>query len=303
MELIFLGTGAGMPSKFRNVTSIALRHRFNGAIWLFDCGEATQHQILHTTLKPRKIEKIFITHLHGDHIYGLPGLLGSRSFLEGTAPLSIYGPAGIRDYVTTSLSVSHTHLKYNLTIHEIGEGIIFEDENFSIEARKLDHAVPSFGFRIVEKDKPGPLLSEKLMAEGIKPGPIYKRLKNGEKVQLEDGRIIDGKEYLGPPKKGRILTILGDTRPCENAVRLAENADLLIHEATFDRGSRDLAYEYFHSTTEQAAQCAKTAGARKLCLTHISSRFEKKDWQVLEKEARAIFPNSVIVEDLEKIQL
>ncbi|WAA10484.1 ribonuclease Z [Fervidibacillus albus] len=303
MELTFLGTGAGMPAKHRNVTSIAIKHLYDGSVWLFDCGEATQHQILHTSIKPRKIDKIFITHLHGDHIFGLPGLLGSRSFLEGTEPLHVYGPDGIRDFIETSLKISGTHLKYDLHIHEIDEGIVYEDDRLLICAKKLDHAILSFGYRVVEKDKPGPLLVEKLKREGIMPGPIYKQLKNGETVQLEDGRTISGFDYVGSSKKGRILTVLGDTRFCESSINLAKDADILVHEATFDKRSEEIAHQYFHSTTVQAAKVAFQAGVKKLFITHISSRYEKKDWPILEQEAKEIFPDTEIAYDLKVVHL
>lgn len=298
MELLFLGTGAGVPAKLRNVTAIALKLlEERNAVWLFDCGEATQHQILHTSLKPRKIEKIFITHLHGDHIFGLPGLLGSRSFQGGLSELVVYGPKGIRQYIEVSLQVSQTHLKYPLTIIEMDEGVIFEDEQFEIEARLLDHAIPSYGFRITEKDLPGKLDAEKLQAENIPSGPIYQRLKNGETVKLDDGRVINGRDYLGPEQTGRVVCILGDTRPCENALKLAQNADMLIHEATFAADSGEMAIDYFHSTTAQAAELALKAQVRSLCITHISSRYGKEQWGELAEEARAIFPETRIAYD------
>ena len=151
VDIFFLGTGAGMPAKLRNVTSIALKLlEERGAVWLFDAGEATQHQILHTPIKPRRIEKIFITHLHGDHIYGLPGLLSSRSFQGGESEVTVYGPKGIKDYIHVSLSISQTYLKYPLVVIEIEEGSIFEDEQFLVESRRLDHGIPSYGYRIVE---------------------------------------------------------------------------------------------------------------------------------------------------------
>jgi ribonuclease Z len=156
LDIFFLGTGAGIPAKLRNVTSIALKLlEERGSIWLFDAGEATQHQILHTSIKPRRIEKIFITHLHGDHIYGLPGLLASRSFQGGESEVTVFGPKGLKEYITISLSVSQTYLKYPLKIVEIAEGVIFEDEQFIVEARLLEHGIPSYGYRIVEKDRPG----------------------------------------------------------------------------------------------------------------------------------------------------
>ena len=158
MDFVLLGTGAGVPAKARNVTSIALQLlEERGTVWLFDCGEATQHQILKTAVKPRKIEKIFITHLHGDHIFGLPGFLSSRSFQGGVDKLTVYGPQGIDAFITTSLQVSGTHLKYPLEIIEIEEGVVFEDEQFTVTAMSLDHGIYSIGYRIVEKDRPGKL--------------------------------------------------------------------------------------------------------------------------------------------------
>ncbi|MBB2483213.1 ribonuclease Z [Bacillus sp. APMAM] len=304
MELLFLGTGAGIPAKLRNVTSIALKLlEERKTVWLFDCGEATQHQILHTALKPRRIEKIFITHLHGDHIFGLPGLLGSRSFQSGDTELTIYGPKGLRQFIVVSLQISDTHLQYPLKIVEIEDGVIFEDDQFIVEAAKLDHAVESFGYRIIEKDKPGTLNAKKLQEEGVPPGPIYAKLKKGESVELENNKIIHGGDYLGPTIKGRIITILGDTRTCENAVKLASNADILVHESTFSADSEEMAYEYFHSTTSQAAKTAKRADVNVLCLTHISSRYGLEDSKQLVEEAKSIFPNTYIAHDFFEIEI
>lgn len=302
MEVLFLGTGAGVPAKLRNVSSIALKLlEERGAVWLFDCGEATQHQILHTSIRPRRIEKIFITHLHGDHIYGLPGLLSSRSFQGGETEVIVYGPKGIDRFIHTCLHVSETVLKYPLKVVEIEEGVVFEDEQFFVEARLLEHGIPSYGYRIVEKDRPGTLLVDRLKEAGIPPGPIYKKIKNGENVTLEDGRIIVAKSFVGPPVKGRIVTVLGDTRICKASYELALNADVLIHEATFSKGEENLAYEYFHSTTTQAAQIAKSANVKKLLLTHISSRYNRPDWKLLEEEAKEIFPQVEIAEDFKEI--
>lgn len=304
MEVLFLGTGAGVPAKIRNVSAIALMLlEERNAVWLFDCGEATQHQIIHTSLKPRKIEKIFISHLHGDHIFGLPGLLGSRSFQGGTTELIVYGPKGIREFIQSALKVSNTHLKYPLLIKEIDEGTVFEDDQFIVESLLLDHGVPSYGFRIQEKDKSGTLQASQLIADGVPPGPIYQRLKNGELVTLDDGRIIDGKDYVGPTQKGRVIAIMGDTRPCNNTVTLARDADLLIHEATFSADSEEMAWTYYHSTTVQTAKLAKEANVASLCLTHISSRYGKGDWKQLAREAKAVFPATKIANDFLEIKI
>lgn len=304
MDIFFLGTGAGMPAKLRNVTSIAFKLlEERGAVWLFDAGEATQHQILHTSIKPRRLEKIFITHLHGDHIYGLPGLLSSRSFQGGESEITVYGPKGIKEYLHVSLSVSQTYLKYPLKVTEIDEGVIFEDDQFTVEARLLDHGIPSFGYRIVEKDRPGTLLADKLMEAGVQPGPIFRKIKNGEVVTLEDGRVIEPSKFVGPEQKGRVVAILGDTRYCERSILLAKNADLLIHEATFSKGEEKLAYDYFHSTTHQAADIAKQADCKQLYLTHISSRYDRNAWRELVDEAKEIFPNTDIAEDFKEINI
>lgn len=305
MELLFLGTGSGVPSKQRNVASIALKLLDErNSVWLFDCGEGTQHQILRTTLKPRKITKIFITHMHGDHIYGLPGLLSSRGFQGGEDPVTVYGPKGIKGYIQSSLRFSGTHLSYPIKFVEFTEpGIIFEDHQFKIYVDKLQHGLPSFGFRVVETDHDGTLDADLLKEMNVPSGPVYGRLKNKEVVELEDGRIIDGKDFVGPKQKGRIVTILGDTVKHPNSVKLAKNADVLVHEGTFGYTETDLARQYNHSTTTQAAEVAKEAGARKLLLTHFSSRYLYKDLKDLENEARKTFEATYVMKDLQEISI
>lgn len=305
MEILFLGTGSGVPSKHRNVSSLALKllDERNG-IWLFDCGEATQHQILKTTLKPRKIEKIFISHMHGDHIYGLPGLLSSRSFQGGEDKVTIYGPKGIKGYVLSSLQYSGTRVSYPLEFVEYDKmGVLFKDDQFTVYVDKLQHGVPSYGFRIEEADHEGTLDAEKLKEMNIPPGPIYGRIKNKEMIELEDGRVIDGKDFVGPKHKGRIVTILGDTVKHPNSVKLAQNADVLVHEGTFGHGEEKMARQYNHSTTTQAAEVAREANVGKLMLNHFSSRYMYNDIQRLIKEARKIFPNTYPTSDLYEIDI
>lgn len=272
-----------------------------GSVWLFDCGEATQHQILHTSLKPRRIEKIFITHMHGDHIYGLPGLLSSRSFQGGKSEVEVIGPKGLGQYIKTSLSISGSYLKYPLKITELEEGTVFDDGQFRVEALLLDHGIPSYGYRIIEADRPGTLLADKLEEAGIPPGPIYKKIKSGEAVSLADGTLLNPAAFLGPRQKGRIVAILGDTRYCENSIELAKDADLLVHEATFAAGEEGMAHEYFHSTTAQAADVAIKSRAKKLCLTHISSRYDRLASKELLEEARGFFANTELAEDFKEI--
>lgn len=305
MKLTFLGTGSGVPAKHRNVSSLALHiDDKEGSVWLFDCGEATQHQILHTSLKPRKITKIFITHLHGDHIFGLPGLLSSRSFQGGEAPLTVYGPKGIGDFIETSLRVSMTHVKYPLNIEEFDEeGLFCDEKDFRIEGKKLVHGISSYGFRIVQKDMPGALLMDKVKENLIPSGPHLQSLKEGKQVTLADGRIVDGKDFIGPPKKGKVITVLGDTRYNETSIELGLAADVLIHEATFGAKDEMLAKDYFHSTTIQAAKVAKEAGASQLLLNHISARYQKEEVNMLLDEAREVFPNTIVVNDFDVITI
>ncbi|HAQ7288493.1 MULTISPECIES: ribonuclease Z [unclassified Enterococcus] len=305
MELQFLGTGAGVPAKHRNVTSIALKLLDErNEVWLFDCGEGTQMQILRTTIRPRKIGKIFITHLHGDHIFGLPGLISSRSFQGGDTPLEIYGPKGIEEYIKVSLGISQTRLSYPLKFIELNETApIFTDQQFSVYTKKLNHGIDSFGYRVVEHDHKGELQVDRLKELGIPAGPLYGKLKQGETIQLEDGRTINEKDFVGPDKKGRIVTILGDTRKTHNSVVLAENSDILVHESTFNKDEARMAHNYFHSTTHQAAEVAKEAQAKRLLLTHISARYLGKAALELEKEAQEVFENTTIMKDFDSIEI
>ncbi|ODJ60335.1 ribonuclease Z [Brochothrix thermosphacta] len=304
MELTFLGTGAGVPAKTRNVTAIALQLLDERSVWwLFDCGEATQHQLLKSSLKPGKIEKIFITHLHGDHIFGMPGLLSSRSFQGGDTALTVYGPKGIRAFIETSLKVSQTHLSYPLIIEEMQPGVIFEDEQFKVETALLSHGIDSYGFRIEERDKVGKLDVAGLTKLGVKPGPVFKVIKDGGDVTLEDGSVISGKDFVAPSIKGRIVTILGDTRPTDTSVKLAQGANVLVHEATFEADKSKMARAYYHSSTTQAATIALKANVTHLILTHISSRYMFDDLKKLAQEARSVFENTDIADDFSTFEI
>lgn len=305
MELEFLGTGAGSPAKSRNVTSVALKLLDEcNSIWLFDCGEGTQQQILQTNIKPRKINKIFITHLHGDHLFGLPGLLSSRSFQGGNDLLTVYGPKGIKEYVQTSLRISESNLTYPIKFVELhGDGVILNDDKFVVSCKRLDHKILSFGYRIVEKDHPGELLVDKLKELNIPSGPVYGKIKTGKKVVLDDGRTIDGKEFIGPVQKGRIVTIIGDTRSTSKIVSLARHADVLVHESTFSDDESKLARNYYHSTNVQAANVAKVAGVKMLALDHISARYNGKGIYRLLTQAKKVFPNTKIMRDFDIIDI
>ncbi|GGF63776.1 ribonuclease Z [Paenibacillus albidus] len=299
MEVYFLGTNAGVPTLQRNVTSVALRLlEERRSFWMFDCGEGTQHQILRSPLRLGKLEKVFVTHLHGDHLFGLPGLISSRGYQGGTAPLTVYGPPGLKAYLDISLSVSQSRIPYTLEVVEHTGGLVFEDETFKVEAGLLEHRIDSYGYRVTEKDSPGSLNTDLLRSYGLKPGPLYGKLKKGENVTTEDGVLIQASEVVSEPKQGRIVTVLGDTRPCAGSLPLASGADLVIHEATFGHELEAMAYQYHHSTARQAAELAGEAGARQLLLTHFSSRYTSQEELIpLLEEAKSIFADTQLAEE------
>lgn len=306
MQIEFLGTGAGVPARFRNVTSIALRllEEIN-SVWLFDAGEGTQIQMLQSTIRPRKVDKIFVTHLHGDHIYGLPGLLSSRSFQGGEEELVIYGPHGIKQFVETSLRVAQTHLTYPLKFVELPNegGEVLRTDKFTVTALPLDHKILSLGYRVVEHDHAGELLVERLRAMQVPEGPLYGQLKRGNDITLPDGREIKSADVIGPAKKGRTVVILGDTRKTPNAGELATGADVLVHESTYGKGEGKQARNHYHSTSIQAAEVAENAGVGRLLLTHISARYAGKSANELAYQARTIFENTRVVNDFDVFEV
>lgn len=305
MELIFLGTSGGVPTRARNVTAMLLNlnHPTRPGLWLFDCGEGTQQQLLETNYHPGKIDRIFITHLHGDHLFGLPGLLCSRSMAGIAHPLTIYGPKGIREFVETALRLSGSWTDYPLTIEEISPGDVLDDGLRKVTAWPLNHPLECFGYRIEEHDKPGALDANALIAAGVAPGPLFQRLKAGETITLDDGRTIDGAQYLSPAIPGKKLAIFGDTAPCPAARDLANGVDLMVHETTLEAAMEEKANSRGHSSTRQAAQLALEAGAGKLVMTHFSSRYDAEGCQQLLAECQRIFPASVLAEDFAVITI
>jgi len=305
MELIFLGTSAGVPTRTRNVTAILLdlQHPTRGGLWLFDCGEGTQHQLLRTVYNPGKLDKIFITHLHGDHIFGLPGLLCSRSMAGIAHPLTIYGPKGIAEFVETTLRLSGSWTDYPLEVIEIAEGQVFDDGVYTVSAWPLNHPVECYGYRIEEHDKPGALNAAALMADGVKPGPMFQRLKQGETITLEDGRLVNGQDYLSAPQPGKKLAIFGDTAPCPSALLLAQGVDVMVHEATLETAMEEKANGRGHSSTRQAARLAREAGVGKLIVTHVSSRYDARGCESLLAECREVFSACELAEDFTQVSV
>jgi ribonuclease Z len=288
------------------VSALALTFVQEGKWWLFDCGEGTQHQIQRTPLKLSRLERIFITHLHGDHIFGLPGLLASRSLQDNAeSPLEIVGPPGTEEFVRTALRVSGTHVAYPLSFKTLTApstvSTAIVDEGVRVEYAALRHGILCYGYAVIEDDKAGTLDVDKLAALGIRPGPIYGRIKAGETVTLDDGRVVDGRDFVGPDIRGRKVVICGDTSPTDAVAALGKGADVLVHEATFVDADVDLARRANHSTASQAAAAAVKAGVKSLILTHISPRYddpERSMLPVLLAEAVAVFPESMLASDL-----
>lgn len=303
MELLFLGTCAGTPSRERNVSAIALTLGNSGHFWLFDCGEGTQHQMMRSPLKIGKMEKIFITHLHGDHIFGLPGLLTSRSMGGVTEPLTIYGPSGIRAFIDATLSLSASYVTFPLEIIEIAAGEVLDDSVMRVSAWPMNHVIECYGFRIEEHDKPGALDAARLKADGIPAGSWFQRLKQGETIVLEDGRQVCGRDYLGPATKGKSLAIFGDTAPTEVARQLAAGVDVMVHETTLEAAMAEKANGRGHSTTVQAAEAARLAGAKRLIATHFSARYGYADVEKLLAECREIFPITELARDFARFKV
>ncbi|MDX2229021.1 MAG: ribonuclease Z [Leptolyngbyaceae cyanobacterium bins.349] len=300
MQITFLGTSSGVPTRHRNVSGVALRLPQRAEVWLFDCGEGTQHQFLRSELRISQLTRIFITHMHGDHIFGLMGLLASCGLAGNPSRIDIYGPPDLDEYLKACRRYSQTHFSYPIKVHTVRPGVVFEDDEFTVSCQSLKHRVPAFGYRVAEKDRPGHFNVERAAALGIPSGPIYGKLKRGETITLPDGRQIRGTDLCGPMQMGRKFVYCTDTVYCDAAVELATGADVLIHEATFAHQDAEMAYQRLHSTSTMAAQVALGAGVRQLIMTHFSPRYapgnevEIKD---LLAEARSIFPNTEIASD------
>lgn len=300
MKIMFLGTSSAQPTRTRNVTGIAFSTPDSREVWLFDCGDGSQRQVLANGLSISGIRRVFITHMHGDHVFGLPGLMATMSLSGKTTQTDLYGPEPLEAFLSGCRDITNTRFNFPYTIHRLEPGIVFQNNNLSVECLPLDHGVATFGFRICESQRPGRLHVDRLKALGVPEGPIYGRLKSGEEVLLPDGRTIKGRDYCDPPIRGRILTICLDTFPCENAVKLARDADLLIYEATYGEELRERALERKHSTAAMAADIAKQARVRRLFLTHFSTRYDQEAGVTtsnLLEQARMIFPATELAQD------
>jgi ribonuclease Z len=299
LHVIFLGTGGSIPTPQRGLSAVAIRRK--NELLLFDCGEGTQRQMIQAGVGFHRKTKIFITHMHGDHILGLPGLLQTMSLLDREKKLEIYGPQGIKAFVEAISQTVRFSLVFPVEVSEVEAGLVCEEREYEVYATRSNHMTLSFAYALTEKPRAGRFHPEKAKALGVPEGRLWSKLQDGSSVELPQGGVVKPEMILGAPRPGRKVVYTGDTMPSENVVGLAENADLLIHEATFDDEMVERAEEDGHSTPSQAAETAKEAGVNRLILTHISARY--RDAGLLLEQARNVFFNTVLAEDFLKIEL
>jgi ribonuclease Z len=300
-KIVFLGTSASTPSKERNLSSTCIN--FNGQNFLFDCSEGTQRQIMSSGLSFMKVDFIFISHFHGDHILGLPGLLATMTMQERQKELFIAGPKGLGQKVKSALWLSGFQPSFPLKLKELkGKGIVLKEKNFKIFAIPLRHDTPCFGFVFEELRPEGKFVREKALKLEIPEGPLWGQLQAGKSIKVS-GKTFKPEMVLdySKGKKGKKIAIIMDTLPNYSLQEL-KDCNLIEHEACFSKEFEERAKQTRHSTAEQAAGIAKKTNAKRLVLTHISTRHQKEA-EVLEKEARAVFQNSKVAKDLEEIEL
>jgi ribonuclease Z len=307
MRVIPLGTSSGKPTLRRNVSALAVARE--GEWLLFDCGEGTQTQIIRAGLNPSRLAAIFITHLHGDHFNGLPGFLSTMGMDRRERELTLVAPAGIREYLDTLARLKILFINYPLQVREFEEdelppntlAPVYETSEYRVSTCPLDHRIFALGYRVDEKPRPGRFHVERARELGIPVGPLFRRLQAGEDVQLANGSIVHPSDVLGPERPGKSVTYCLDTRPCEASKELARGVDLLIHEATYTQELTEEAQHYGHSTALQAASVAREAKAKRLLLTHFSTRYP--DVTPLLDEAQAIFPETQTAQDLVEVEV
>ncbi len=298
MKLTFLGTSAGKPTRERNLSAIALELEQENRWYLFDCGEATQFQLMKSRLSIGKLDSIFITHLHGDHFYGLPGLLASKKMDEALKPLTLYGPKGIKKFIDCVLDVSGRDVGYDLTIIEYEDNQEFMFDKFTVKVLPLVHSIDSVAFYIKEHDISNKLDEMKLREIGLDPSPIYGELKKGKAVTFE-GKTINPKEFMLDPIKGKRIIISGDNAQPEIMGEYLRNLDLLVHECTYTQEVYDnLKVKILHTTSKDLGVAASKFGVKNLIATHISPRYHKDGKftvQMIEDEIKEAYDGNLFI--------
>jgi ribonuclease Z len=296
MEIVFLGTTAAVPTSVRGHVAIALK--YHNEIILWDCGEGIQRQLIRSKTNYMKIKKIFVTHFHGDHFLGLPGLIQTMSFADRSEPLHVYGPKGIEELMKGILNLGEYAVGFDIFAHEISDGMVVDDEKYAVTCLAVKHSIPTYGLLFEEK-KGREFLLERAKALGIPKGRLYSKLQRGEEVEF-NGKKIHPDEVLGEQKKGFRVIYSSDTRPTKSIGDNCKDA-VLIHDGTFDKSLAEHAEKTDHSTVVEAAELAKRGGAKALYLIHISPRY--KDEKLLLEQAEKIFENTTVARDLMKVSL
>jgi len=299
MRVIFLGTSGSTPTATRNLSAIVIKRK--GELILLDCGEGTQQRMIQAKVGFGRNFKIFITHMHGDHVLGLPGILQTLSLFDFKSPLQIFGPSGLKRFIDAIIETLKFKLTFPLLIREIDEGIIYKQKEYHIQAVYVEHSIPTLAYALIEQDRPGKFSPEKAKFLKIPKGPLWSKLLHGEIIMVGNGKVVTPNHILGPSRRGRKIVYSGDTRPCKNILNLAKDANLLIYEATFSDEYKETANENMHSTPSQGAKIAKEANVKKLILTHISPRFDNMD--VFLKEAKKIFLATEVATDLLEFEI
>lgn len=302
MEAFILGCGGMMPLPYRHLTSVLLRR--DGDLFLFDGGEGTQVSLKRLNLKWKKIDAIFVSHTHADHVTGLPGILMLSSQVDRTEPLYIYGPPKIKEYIETSRSVLDMYINYPIIVKEItAPCVVHSGKDFYIRAFPLDHTKTCVGYTLEELDRPGEFNPQKARELGVPCGPLWSQLQNGNEVQATDGSIVKPEQVLGEKRSGRKFSFVTDTLYKPNIAEEVKGSDLLICEGMFEKALLDQAKEKKHMTAEQAATIARDANVRRMCMIHYSPRYIDKDLHVLLEEAQAIWPQAELSHDRMQIDI
>jgi ribonuclease Z len=269
---------------------------------MFDCGEGVQRQMLRAKVGFHRRLKVFLTHLHGDHVLGLPGLLQTMALMDRRQPVEVYGPVGVLGFLECVQKALQFGLTYAVEVHEVaGAGVVCDEEEYVVVAERSNHVVPSFAYAFVEKMRPGKFYPEKALALGVAEGEAWGRLQRGQKVTLPGGVVVNPEDVCGPKRPGRKVVYTGDTRPFLAFAEFAADADLVIHEATFDDALAEKADLDGHSTPRQAAEAARAARAKKLVLTHVSARYAEPS--VLLGQAKKVFVDTQVAEDFLELEL
>jgi len=295
--VLFVGTAGAVPTAQRGTAATLIRR--GGDRLLVDCGEGTQRQLLRSGAGLVDLDAVFLTHMHADHVLGLPGMLKTFALRGREQPLAIYGPSGLRELIRSS-RIFFGRLPYSLDVVELAAGEAVGFDGYRIEPVATDHGAPSLGYALVEDIRPGRFDLDAAAAAGVPPGPMFGALQRGEPVTTPSGRTVDPAEVLGPARRGRKLVLTGDTRPCTALVEAAAAADLLVMEATFMREEADRAAETGHSTAAEAAGIAAAAHVSLLALTHLSQRSMPRE---IAAEAREVFADTVVPRDFDAIEL